>query len=932
MSTQRKSKCGLKVSTWGSNVGAGNGMLHYLDSQWFGGSVGHASITLTIPAEDPKSSDLIKKYCTNPKIPYTKKKVNVKKTSSDKEIQIPLKGNETLFEEEVYEIHFSWWPPIQEGNKYDLAESLGVDNMEEWEGVNFEWRPELQHQINPQIRRYKKTLGETIMTFGPLVITHGRELEKEEQIQLAYSVANIKVIKEIESLDVLIEKLGGKGGKTDIKVGFTESNLLNRFVPNWKNSVKNPQILNNEERQILLKEIRQRRGDYNAATNRMENLNDLLQFNETILELLGHDPIDYGLLKKEIDVFGKSRHDIDKNKEIGRILFPIYNKIQKKIKGSEKISNEDIAQLTEKYSSKVKELKEKVMKALPSINFPNKSFVMNTQFDERYVTPGRPADNVVSLPLSKASFPAYGIGHANGLDAEEMLKKMQGLIQLDAEGFNLKTKNCSKTVGSILEAGAPDALKPIFQRKAFGFFGNPQEILNASLDYSTALARGGKISLYDRLRRVNPVERAGGFLLSVLYDDKASAAKKWAAGFTGTFIVAPIALGLFIVRKALNPLDSFRGAVGLLQYTYSKPSPKFFSGANFLKGVTTLFVGPFAFIIAPIAGGQYLVEKAVKSFVNLFKVGSEKQLKIEKEVERAYISEKSKMLGTKGSELVQEFDKEQTRRKEVDVYLSDSFKRDVVEVSVDIGSLTLLSSKIVKEKAIEAFRNFKQILKDPSQKDNVPIFSKSALKIIREFIKKGYKLPPDLSINNKGEQQSAKTLYQNLCAESLERSVNKQKSLLVHKQETPEFIVNSILAAKYAGQKNENSALTFTSTKQLSKEFDFLNKLKDILREDISFIGAEGLEKRASYLLNATELVFKQLEHGNQLSPRDRIILETEISKLKSISKEPMENNELETYLDRTSKVSGDRKLVSECHELINQAKLRSKTEPIISR
>ena len=65
---------GVEVSTWGTHTDAGNGMVHYLGTDFFGGNVGHASITMKVPAT-PEYKALLEKYCDGddierPEIPY----------------------------------------------------------------------------------------------------------------------------------------------------------------------------------------------------------------------------------------------------------------------------------------------------------------------------------------------------------------------------------------------------------------------------------------------------------------------------------------------------------------------------------------------------------------------------------------------------------------------------------------------------------------------------------------------------------------------------------------------------------------------------------------------------------------------------------------------------------------------------------------------
>jgi len=53
----KPSQYGVKVSTWGTHVDAGNGILPFLDANLFGGSIGHAAVTMTLPADDPKTNE-----------------------------------------------------------------------------------------------------------------------------------------------------------------------------------------------------------------------------------------------------------------------------------------------------------------------------------------------------------------------------------------------------------------------------------------------------------------------------------------------------------------------------------------------------------------------------------------------------------------------------------------------------------------------------------------------------------------------------------------------------------------------------------------------------------------------------------------------------------------------------------------------------------
>lgn len=736
---RKPTRCGVRVSTWGSHHNAGNGMLDYLDSQWFGGNVGHAAVTLTIPANE-KGEDLIKKYCTDPKIPFTKKTITVQQSVLDPVTGKQVKGESTAFQEEVYEIHFSWWPPIDENSKYDLAGSLNVDSIEEWEGVNFEWAPsELQKNINPQVRRYKKALGERIITFGPLVIVHGRELEEEQTKQVNYSVAYINIAKQSDSLDVLIGKLDKKLENEYLWIGFTEKNLLNRFVPDWMDQVKNPQKITENERVLLLKSARQNQRDFKATSNRMSEINDLLRFKEQVLFATTSVPVDQLLLKELIAKFGAGRAGIDLNKELSRSLFPIYNNILKKIKENAEITDQDLKKLNERYETKVKDLKEKVGRVLPDQKFPQHSFDMELPFDEHHVTAGKPPDNVVNLPLLNSNFSEAGLGNEAGMDAEGMLKQMQELIKDEAEGFNLKTKNCSKTVGSILEAGATQpSFKKIFQSRAFGFFGNPQEVYNTANEVHSAIYGGSAKNpgLMKTIGSFNPLEKMGGYLIGVWMNNPGlrpiDFVKKTGVVLGGV-IIAPFALLGFTLRKMANPLESFKGALGLINYARSRN----FKGAAKILQIFAFAVPAIGVVIFMIPAGLQAGSKGLyKAMKSLFKPKPEVMKKIEAQIEDAREEE------------LPEVQKLKAR--------SDRIYRAKMESKV-----AKYINKRVKEieslDPIEALRKFKETL-DTSF--SLPVFSIKTQQLVLKYINSAPTLPEDLAKIGTSGNDVYKTLYE----------------------------------------------------------------------------------------------------------------------------------------------------------------------------
>ncbi len=195
----RSTVCGVRVSTFGSRNKDTSGIMHEVDTQLWGGNVGHATLTLTIPASD-ENKELIRKYCIDANIPYEKQKiVTYRQTgpgAQDKEI---------AHDEEVYIINWSWWPGSDGG--HELVRALNIDGLSERRAVHREWAPQFRPLFAPETRTHPGMIGRTHMTYGTTGIVHGRGLSDDERkiIELKSLVPIQK--QNNESCSVLIEKL-----------------------------------------------------------------------------------------------------------------------------------------------------------------------------------------------------------------------------------------------------------------------------------------------------------------------------------------------------------------------------------------------------------------------------------------------------------------------------------------------------------------------------------------------------------------------------------------------------------------------------------------------------------------------------------------------------------------------------------------------------
>lgn len=206
--------CGIRVATWGTSAKAGNGMPHFLNHKFFGGNTGHATVTVTFPA-DERGKALIKQYCTDPPIPYEKHIIRVPKAKRGANPLNPQGygvSDEAIVEEEVYSVNFSWWPEWS-GAGYALAPFENDDAKDEREGVPVEYEPKWQELLQPEERVHGGILGSTKMAYGYSTVVHKAGLEAK-QIELLDAQAQLQLLEQQqESLEVLNEKLDTKRNK-----------------------------------------------------------------------------------------------------------------------------------------------------------------------------------------------------------------------------------------------------------------------------------------------------------------------------------------------------------------------------------------------------------------------------------------------------------------------------------------------------------------------------------------------------------------------------------------------------------------------------------------------------------------------------------------------------------------------------------------------
>ncbi|KTD63672.1 SidG protein, substrate of the Dot/Icm system [Legionella santicrucis] len=180
---------GITVQTWGTKDKQSNGMINFMDQQLFGGDVGHASINMKLPInEDTKK--WIEQYCCKESyekfktkngdvsyeryleevekaIPFSQKKQEVRKAQFNESGALQT-SQERAYEQEYFDIDFSWWP--------SRVSTTTMDMIKEREGKHVNYAEEWRDYLQPVQRLHRGKIGQRLMDYDPLTVTHQRDL------------------------------------------------------------------------------------------------------------------------------------------------------------------------------------------------------------------------------------------------------------------------------------------------------------------------------------------------------------------------------------------------------------------------------------------------------------------------------------------------------------------------------------------------------------------------------------------------------------------------------------------------------------------------------------------------------------------------------------------------------------------------------------
>lgn len=642
----------VSLTTWGTSTGGGNGMAHFMDSEFFGGNVGHASIAVTFPA-DEMGKELVRKYCFKENmtniLPFERKEQNI------------MLGNK-IQKQDVYTVYFSWWPDNDNNASFTLNHTLNTDNLSERVGVNAgTLNPKFTKPDDPSAlnsleeRTYHGTFGTRKMTLGIKETIHMSGLDDQKIDTLKLESERSQYQNKLNAFNIIENKLSNE----NVKLSGSLPKLLEQHLPGWK------EIINQETEGKITKLSAQ---DSERLKEEVKKISDELEnviyqidvkLDHAIEQVTLPEEIklqaEVESLTEELSYFSKEiksqmkkeksggysekawiEYEINEEKDYLQqanmivnlgILYPDFNDINSKKVILEKLfgppellnwrdflpdeyKNITPEKITQSLYDDVKrnaslardrsQYKERQLNLEKTILYKSNAFMQGEY--ERNVTKGSPPDNQLFLPVS-------GINSDQrtkpGLNVENMLRKMKEIVESDKE-FNIAINNCSVTTGGILAAGAEPELKSYFKRKAWGGFGTPQEVFNGALQYQEAvIANKGKKPFLQKVEESNPLNAItwlGGKVITKFVDPDTSTAARIGLGIFG--IPVGILAGAVQVGKGLlNPKKSVNNLSQFIKYAWDNNS-------NFLK-VLSAPAAVFAGALAVPAGLQFAIEKAI---------------------------------------------------------------------------------------------------------------------------------------------------------------------------------------------------------------------------------------------------------------------------------------------------------------------------------
>ncbi len=637
----------VSLYTWGTHPEGGNGMAHYMDTALLGGNVGHAALELTLPANN-ETEALIAKYCMKngeAVIPF------------ERTTQGYYDDNGQAKHQDVFKVYFSWWPNTMHANIND-------DNVHERAGVDvgqIDGRFTDAALPGALVPREERTahgmLGSRTVTLSDNEIAHISSLTALQK-NLIIAQRELHACKDkIDAVKILKQKLINKN---TLQVEGTILKLLDTYIPNWKDQIPNSASLRKVDIEAILAKIQLKETELNDAKivlqgncerakvlvqdDRSRVLEAEIQQIRGTLSLLAPDAqkeairlrdphyskeawLEYELREVRAafdqaqsitflcNISFKTHKDeilgmlFDRNypaastlnqahvNEWRKYLAPQFHNVTREEMSVEILTELRKAAIAQKTQSLQRQ---KVLEGERPLYVTKDNFLRGDY--QNFITRGKAPDSKISLPIGGLKMDEH---NKLGLNGEAMLKRMRELKD-DAKKFDLMTKNCSATTGSILAAGAEPSLRSYFEQKAWGGFGNPQQVYNNAAQYERSiLTNEGKKSFWETLSSWNPlnvVSWLGGKMLSKLVEPSTHPLARVGLGLL-LIPVGAAAIAVETLKAVCNPMKAFSNCSQFIKFAWENDS-------KILKACS-IPVAFFAGAIAIPAGLQTIVQKAI---------------------------------------------------------------------------------------------------------------------------------------------------------------------------------------------------------------------------------------------------------------------------------------------------------------------------------
>lgn len=441
-----------------------------------------------------------------------------------------------------------------------------------WErkGKHFEYDKKWKEYLQPEQRVHQGQLGSRKMDYAPSAIMHQRDIPSSEleRISRTHKIHQIEEkLKLIHSLNSKIVDMTHTKMKLSMKLMFKNLGMnIKQILDETKEDGVDPTDLVKfkdylvyrlqNKRDELRLELRKAKKDFDAEAvkSKLEDAFNDLDYQVNDVQRTRED------IAKDLENISKLYQYLEQNNSSENMPYTAeMDELVRSLSSEESILSK-LEQRRDEITKQIEPLKEKeeifkgeldkVRVEIDKIKEFSKFYSENTS---AYMVIGLPPDHEVSLPLA--------VNGQRGLHPLAMLQKMRELATGEKQ-FDLQTHNCSLTSIEVLTAGASHdpLLKSIMGKRALGFLGTPQQVLENAKLARAAISEEKKSNIFTKLEEFRPLDRALGYAMEVYMEPNASKAKQ-NAGLVLAAVVGLAKLPGIIVSSLINPIEAFESTL-----------------------------------------------------------------------------------------------------------------------------------------------------------------------------------------------------------------------------------------------------------------------------------------------------------------------------------------------------------------------------------